>query len=446
MAADPSGAAAAGASAAVGARLFGVALAPGYGVGNALTYLFAAFVTIGMLAFVSFIQPFLLNANLAMPEGEQGRALAVLNTANEIVALLLVAPIGALSDRIGRRPVYALGFLWLAAGFFLYPLARTFPQLLACALFFSVGVAAVGCMLAAVLADTPREPSRGLFTGITGFCQGLGAMLAVLLLGRLPQRLAESGWDTVMAGRLTLGIAAALCVLTAIVCRLGLCPGVPSEREERRPLAVLMREGLAAARRNPRIWFAFMLQFVSFADRIVIGTFFTLRLQQSAIERGLSVTEAASAARIPYVTAQAAALLVAIGFGLLLDRIDRIKVGVIAMAVAGLGYFAGGFVDDPQSAWILPVAALLGAGQVCAILASQTVLGQEAPPAVRGAVFGLAGISASAGILFTNIFGGTLFDLVGKGAPFFLIGAVNAGIMLFGLLLLRRGSAARSTA
>ncbi|MFO0226945.1 MAG: hypothetical protein ACK52B_00835, partial [Gammaproteobacteria bacterium] len=122
MAADPSGTAAV----AGGARLFGVTLAPGYGVGNALTYLFAAFVTIGMLAFVSFIQPFLLNANLAIPEGEQGRALAILNTANEIVALLLVAPIGALSDRIGRRPVYALGFLWLAAGFFLYPLARTF--------------------------------------------------------------------------------------------------------------------------------------------------------------------------------------------------------------------------------------------------------------------------------------------------------------------------------
>ncbi|MFN5011399.1 MAG: MFS transporter, partial [Gammaproteobacteria bacterium] len=113
---------------------------------------------------------------------------------------------------------------------------------------------------------------------------------------------------------------------------------------------------------------------------------------------------------------------------------------------AGSGYLAGGFVGDPTSEWITFVAVLLGMGQISAIIASQTVLGQEAPSAVRGAVFGLAGICASAGILFTNIFGGTLFDLVGKGAPFFLIGAVNAGIMLFGLLLLRRGSAARSAA
>ena len=32
----------------------------------------------------------------------------------------------------------------------------------------------------------------------------------------------------------------------------------------------------------------------------------------------------------------------------MLDRIDRITVGVIAMAVAGIGYLAGGFVGDPH--------------------------------------------------------------------------------------------------
>ncbi|NBP09182.1 MAG: MFS transporter, partial [Gammaproteobacteria bacterium] len=45
-------------------KLGPVRLAPGYTRWNARTYLFAAFITIGMLAFVSFIQPYLLNANL----------------------------------------------------------------------------------------------------------------------------------------------------------------------------------------------------------------------------------------------------------------------------------------------------------------------------------------------------------------------------------------------
>jgi MFS family permease len=421
-------------------RRFGpVRLAPGYTPMNAATYLFAAFITIGMLAFVSFIQPYLLNANLQVPANAQGRALGLLGFSNEIVSLLLVAPFGALADKIGRRPVYALGFVWLAAGFFLYPLARTFPQLLACALFFSVGVAAVGTMLATVLADTPQDDSRGLLVGITGFCQGLGATLAVLVLGRVPQRLAAGGMDAVLAGRVTLGIAAGLCLMTALVCWLGLRRGTPSQVGEREPLLSLLRTGLAAARANPKIWFACLLQFVSFADRIVLGTFFSARLQQTAIAQGVSVADAASLATKPYVIANTSGLLFAIVFGLLLDKMNRITAGVLAMAIAGVGYFAGGLVGDPTSASIIPVAILLGLGQISAIIASQTVLGQEAPAEVRGAVFGLAGICASLGILFTTAFGGWLYDSVGKGGPFFLIAAVNFAIMVFGSwLLLRR--------
>lgn len=419
-------------------RRFGpVRLAPGYTPMNAATYVFAAFITIGMLAFVSFIQPYLLNTNLQIPADSQGRALGLLGFSNEIVSLLLVAPFGALADKIGRRPVYALGFVWLAAGFFLYPLARTFPQLLACALFFSVGVAAVGTMLATVLADTPKEESRGLLVGITGFCQGLGATLAILLLGRVPQRLAADGMDAITAGRVTLGIAAGLCLLTALVCWLGLKRGTPSQVGEREPLKVLLRTGLAAAKRNPRIWFACMLQFVSFADRIVLGTFFSARLQQTAIAQGVSAAEAVSLARGPFVIASISGLLFAVVFGLLLDRINRVTAGVIAMAIAGIGYFAGGLVGDPNSSAIVPVAILLGIGQIAAIIASQTVLGQEAPADVRGAVFGLAGICASLGILFTTSVGGWLYDAAGKGGPFFLIAAVNLGIMVFGIKLLR---------
>lgn len=291
-------------------------------------------------------------------------------------------------------------------------------------------------MMATVLADTPRERSRGVFVGITGFCQGLGATLAVLVLGKFPQRLAAEGMDAITAGQITLGLGSVLCVLSALVCWSGLHRGTPSEMGQREPLAQLLRAGLAAARSNPRIWFAYLLQFVSFADRIVIGTFFSARLQQTAIANGQTVGEAVSAATRPFVVANVSALVFAVFFGLLLDRLNRIVAGVIAMLIAGVGYVAGGFVGDPASDWIIPVAIMLGMGQICAIIASQTVLGQEAPPDLRGAVFGLAGIFASFGILFTTAVGGWLYDLIDRSAPFFLIGAVNLGVMIFGLALL----------
>jgi MFS family permease len=144
-------------------RLGGIALAPGYLPRHAVTYLYAAFITIGLFAFVSYMQPYLLTVNLALPAQLQGRTISALNIANELLALCLVAPFGALADKIGRRPVYTFGLAWLAAGFLLYPTARTLPQLAGCALFFSVGVAAIGTMLGTVLADTSRDLEQRLW-------------------------------------------------------------------------------------------------------------------------------------------------------------------------------------------------------------------------------------------------------------------------------------------
>jgi MFS family permease len=421
---------------ATASRFGRIVLAPGFLPSHVVTYLYAAFFTIGLLAFVSYMQPYLLTVNLELAPHLQGRTVSALNFANELVALCLVAPFGALADKIGRRSVYAFGFLWLAAGFLWYPMARTVPQLAGCALFFSVGVAAVGTMLGTVLADTPHEDSRGRLVGLTGFCQGLGAAVLVLLLGRLPKHLADSGMYPWSAGQITMWLAAALCAVSSMVVYVGLKRGTPSEVAPALPLHRIVADGISAARRNPRIWFACLLQFGSFGDRVVLGTFLSLRLQQAWLERDHSMTDAVARARVPYVAAMVAGLATALVVGALLDRVDRLRIGVAAMALAAVAYLLCGFVSDPtQGALMAGVAMLLGAGQIAAIIAGQTMLGQEAPRDVRGAVFGLAGICASAGILFTNAFGGWLYDAVSKGGPFFLLAAVNFAIFLFGVRL-----------
>jgi MFS family permease len=420
----------------VPASLARIRLAPGFAPRHLVSYLYAAFVTIGLLAFVSFMQAWLLNVNLALAPGLQGRTVSALNFANELLALCLVAPFGALADKIGRRTVYACGFLWLAVGFLLYPLARTLPQLTGCALFFSVGVAAVGTMLGTVLADTPEEGSRGRLVGIAGVFQGLGALTLVAVLGKVPSWLSPQ-IDALTAGRITFWLAASLAAVSAVVVFAGLRRGTPSESAPAMPLPRILREGLAAARQNPRIWFAYLLQFGSFGDRVVLGTFLMLRLQHAWLERGLPMHEAASRARGPFIAAMAAGLVAALAVGVLLDRVDRLRIGVAAMGLAGLAYLACGLIEPTQTGLMLAVAVLLGVGQIAAIVVGQTLLGQEAPRDLRGAVFGLAGVVASAAILFTNAFGGWLYDMVSRGAPFFLLAAVNFAIFLFGLRLAR---------
>jgi len=61
------------------ARLGPVWLAPGISTRNALTFLYAAFFAIGLVSFMSFMQPYLLRENLQMPFEEHGRATAILS-------------------------------------------------------------------------------------------------------------------------------------------------------------------------------------------------------------------------------------------------------------------------------------------------------------------------------------------------------------------------------
>jgi MFS family permease len=415
-------------------RLFFIWLAPGITRRNALAYLFAAVFSVCLLAFLSFIQPYTLNVNLGIPEDQQGRATLVLGVLNEVITLLLVGPCGALSDRIGRRPVFTLGFLWLGAGFVLIPLSQSFPQLVLATMFWAVGASAVGVMLAAVMADTPEERSRGALVGLSGIFTGLGVLISVLLLSQLPQIYSARGFNELSAGRLTYWTATALCLLTAWVCHAGLQRAPQSASPAHETLGNLLRQGSLAAS-NRRILLGYLATFVARADVVVIGTYLSLRITQAGLERGLAASEAIARAGHIAAVAQAAALLSALVFMGFADRMNRVTVVMAAMALAFVGYTWVGLISDPLSPLIYAAAIMMGIGEMNAILSGQVLLGQEAPLRIRGSVFGLAGIFGSIGILTANLLGGWLYDVWTQAAPFLVIGACNLLVLGFALVV-----------
>lgn len=424
------------------ARLGPIILSPGVSPLNAAVFIYAAFIGITLNTFVNFIQPYVLTEQLGIPDGQQGRISGDLVFYAEMVLVAGCAAAGIAADRYGRRAVFAAGFTILSVGYLLYGFVDSSAELFALRMFMACGIACINVLVTTLTADYPVESSRGKLVGVSGFAIGLGALFLVFALAPLPSYFSQHT-DALRAGRYTLFTAAAIAVISAVVCGLGLAhhKSTATIKERKRWIAAL-RESIDAARSNSRVALAYCCAFVARGDLIVIGVFFTLWMTQEGIAAGLSSADAIKRAGLFFGLIQGTALLWAPVQGILNDRIDRVTATVIGLALAAIGYGSLGLIGEPLGTGMYICAVLLGIGQMSVMLASQTLIGQEAPQDQRGAVTGMYSICGALGIMFVTKVGGWLFDSWQAG-PFVLVAVLNV-VLCFGALALRLSGPARS--
>jgi MFS family permease len=392
---------------------------------NACTYLYVSLIVMPIVSFLSFTQPYVLNEIVGIPLEEQGRVTGFLVTMQEIVALCLIGFVSALSDRFGRRPIYATGAFIAGIGFGLYGFATSAQDLYMYRFIYAIGVTAVGAMIAVTAADYPAERSRGKLSGATGLLNGLGVGLAILLGSKIPAMLQAQGYDSIEAGRYMLLGVAGICVFTAVVMQLGLKGGTPTGKRSKVGLIKTLRIGLHEARLNPRLIICYAGSGVGRADLTLVVTFVSLWLQQLGRDGGMSATEALKMAGLMLAVIQGSALLSAPFIGISIDRFHRLASVMVALFIAGFGYTLLGMQTEPFTPLGYFACSLVGIGQMGVILTVTALLGQETPIDIRGSVIGFAGLCGAAGILFTSFAGGYLFDHWMISGPIILTGIAN---------------------
>lgn len=157
---------------------------------NLISYLLACFLTICLVAYLSIVQPFVLTVLLGITENT-GDLTGSLALYDEILALPATLIWGVLSDRIGRRPVYSMGFIFLGSALILYSFVKNvYPHMLLCRLLFSLGSAACTCMMTGTLGDIAGgQHERGRVSAIVGMFAGFGGLVSGLVLINIPYQL-----------------------------------------------------------------------------------------------------------------------------------------------------------------------------------------------------------------------------------------------------------------
>jgi len=407
-------------------RLLGyVWLQPGLATGHGITLLWACVTGIPFLVVINFVQPLILTAILDIPAQEQGSISGYLAILHEIIMILLTGPFGALSDRVGRRRVLTVGYVIAAVGLMVYPWADSITGMILIRCFYAVGAAALVSSVSVLLADYPQEKSRGKLIALAGMLNGVGILLLTAAAGLLPKALVVAGYEQIPATRLALAIIGFVALFSAVSVYLGFRGGDFGARSSiKQPFFELLRQGFGAAR-NPRIAVSFASAFAARGDVVVIGTYVSLWGTQAGIAQGLTETEALARATGIFAAIQVAALIASPIIGIMNDRINRVTALVIGMGLAAIGYLAFGLQDNPLGGSGVAIAVVLGIGQISAILAGTTLVGQEADPKITGATIGVWNFCGAVGTVVGSLFGGLLFDWWMPGAPFILMGALN---------------------
>lgn len=133
---------------------------------------------------------------------------------------------------------------------------------------------------------------------------------------------------------------------------------------------------------------------------------------------------------IVFAVLQTASLLAAPVIGILNDRINRLTALVFGMTLAGAGCIAFGLQADPFGDNWVPIAIILGLGQISAILAGTTLIGQEADPRITGVTIGVWAFCGALGTMLGSLVGGLIYDMISPGAPFLMMGIANLIVAL----------------
>jgi MFS family permease len=330
-------------------------------------------------------------------EGRDGLLIGLLSSLYALMQLVAAPILGALSDRVGRRPVliFCLGVSGLA--YMMLGLAGALWMFFLAVAVGGVGGASMPTAQAYIADSTPAEErARGL--GLVGAAFGVGLMLGPALGGLL----------SVYGLRAPAFVAAGLALVNVTYALAALPESLPAGRRSARPvqLAAIARR-LAGA--------------ISAASvRPLLLTIFLLNLAFAGLQSNFPLF---SSERFGWGPAQNGAFFAFVGVcavftqGFLIGRLQP-RLGEARLAIGGLALMALGLaaVAVAGRGWQLyPLVGGMALGSGLAIPALTSLVSRRAGDVGQGTVMGGMQALLSLTLVLGPALAGLLYDQVGRG-------------------------------
>ncbi len=410
-------------------------LSPGITRRHVVVMFAVNWISLILVPFVNFIQP-LIFQGLEVPPDQQGTLTANLGLLSDVIALCIMVFIGALSDRTGRRVIVMVGFLILIVGLGLYPRAEGIMQLYLFRGLLGVGMGVISTTMLTVIQDYPQDRSRGKYTGMNSLFSGLGVLVMAVGIMRLPEYFAGQGASQNEAVISTFMICVGIGLFGSMLARFGLYGGLPDPDHRTSSMFSGISDAVAEARKNKKLMLSFLAAFAARGDLAVAGTYFALWFMHVGTGQGMDSTEVATTSGQYFGLLNLSIMLWAPIYGIIIDRVNRVTAVTLGLATAAAGYFFMGFIDDPfNPAIIIPACILLGIGETSAVISCGSLVGQEAPPRIRGSIIGFYALCGTFGILSLSFLCGIIFDAISPTAPFIFMGVINACVAIMALVV-----------
>jgi len=303
-------------------------------------------------------------------------------------------------------------------------------------------------MMTAIIGDYARGNTRARIAGCTGTAAGLGALLSVLILVRLPLLLSKTLLDQVGFKRpdivFTYSITSAILVIAAVSSAL-LMAGSECQIRDELCLKDRVLTGFLAVKR-PLIALAYLSGFVARADSIALNLFIGPWVENYLRKTGECppqqsslgpVVRCAAAKRLTSNLMGVSHLATLIGapvFGILSDRLGPVKAVAVPSLIGVISFGILSSASEPKGVLIYIGMLLSGSADIGMIISSMALISSQSTPTQRGALSGVYSLFGAIGIIVTSKLGGFLFDNYGETTAFYIVSISSAILFILTVL------------